>query len=388
MNRRLPIVLLSAAALVALPATGAVAGGDHGSSKPGYSSGHDKGGPGKGQPGKGQPGTGQPGKGQPGTPSPAPTSSSCGLGRAGDRFGWGSYPDACDRATGYFLYEKKDRSKEPSFGNSGPQHRVALHPVWAWPSVDANLRHGAYAGAPRKAETIALELVDEDAAAVCADPAAYGLQVDLVGNGVPDRVLDLTTVVPVTITPPDGGFPLTRTLAYYGHYDVAALVDLDTLCEEDVAPAPAPVPPPAAEPTPSPAPSAAPTPSPAPSTEPTPSPQPSTSPEPTPSPAPEDEEVVVAPVPTPSPSPSERSEVLPAPAVTPTPTASAPAPSPTPSERSEVLSAGGSGTRAAVAGSTLAATGTQVTVGLLAALGAIAGGAALLVARRRHRAEV
>ncbi|MBO0924449.1 LPXTG cell wall anchor domain-containing protein [Cellulomonas sp. zg-ZUI199] len=350
MNPRLPIVLLSAAALLVLPATAATAGGGHhGSTKPGYSSGPDK----------GKPGSSKPAPGKPGTPAPAPADL-CGGKRAGEPIAWDSY--TCEKATGYFLYKKLDTRKPAAFHNSGPQHRVALHPVWAWPSADGSLRHGASTKLPKKAEIIPLELGTEDAAAVCAAPEAYGLQVDLVGNGIAGTRVDLATVVPTVIVPPSSGFA-PEILAYYGHYDVKKLVDLGTLCDAgEVVPAPAP------EPTPEP--TQAPTPTPEPSVTPTPSP------EPTPV-----EEVVVAPEP--SPTPTERAEVLPAPAETPTPavtTPSAPTPTPTATERAEVLSATDDG-------DTLAATGAQVTVGLLAALAAIAGGAALVLARRRQSTD-
>ena len=355
MNRRLPIVLLSAAALLVLPATAATAGGGHhGSTKPGYSSGPDK-----GKPGSSKPGSSKPGTGKPGTPAPAPADL-CGGKRVGEPIPWDSY--TCEKATGYFLYKKLDTRKPAGFHNSGPQQRVALHPVWAWPSADGSLRHGASTKLPKKAEIIPLELGTEDAAAVCAEPGAYGLQVDLVGNGIAGTRVDLATVVPTVIVPPNGGFA-PGFLAYYGHYDVKKLVDLGTLCDAgEVLPAPTP------EPTPEP------TQPPAPAPEPV---TPTPSPEPTP-----DEDVVVAPEPspTPTPTPTERAEVLPAPVETPTPTPSAPAPAPTATERAEVLSATDDR-------GTLAATGAQVSVGLLAAVAAIAGGTALVLARRRQRTD-
>ncbi|MBD7918690.1 LPXTG cell wall anchor domain-containing protein [Cellulomonas sp. Sa3CUA2] len=341
MNRRLPLVILSVAALVVLPSTAATAtgGGHHGSGKPGYSAGY------KPKPGKP-------------TPAPQPTAAPgalCGGKRTGDVIPWNAY--TCDQATGYFLYKKLDVRKAAGYWNSGPQHRVALHAVWAWPTANGSGRTEASRNLPRDAQTIPLELDATDAAAVCADREAYGLQVDLVGDGEAGRGLDVASLVPTVITPPhDGGFPVPNTLAFYGHYDVDDLVDLDVLCAPVVVPTP--------------------------SASPTPPPSPTPSPTPTPT-ADVDDEPTVAPTPTPAPSPSETSEVLPAPAETPTPTATAtatPTPSPTPTERAEVLAAVDDD-------DTLAATGTQAAFGLLAAIGAIAGGTALVLARRRHRTE-
>ncbi|WP_284439907.1 LPXTG cell wall anchor domain-containing protein [Cellulomonas wangsupingiae] len=371
MNRRLPIVLMSVAALVVLPATTAAAGGgQHGSGKPGYSSGPDKGRPDKGKP----------------TTSPADL---CGGKRHGDPIAWEAY--TCEKATGYFLYKKKDVSKPAGWSNSRTQHRVALHEVWAWPTDDASARREASPRLPKNAQVIPLTLDAKDTADVCAAPGAYGLQVDLVGNGVAGRKLDLLASVPTVITPPDGGFS-ADTLAYYGHYDVTKLVDIDALCDAgEVVPPPVTTPPVTPTPTPSasPSPSAIPTPAPSPSPSetsdvlPAPVETPAPSPTPTPSPSPsETSDVLPAPVetPVPSPSPSETSEVLPAPAETPTPSATpTPAPTPTATERSEVLSA-------VEDDDTLAATGTQAAVGLLAAIAAIAGGAALLLVRRRRHA--
>ncbi|UZN03436.1 LPXTG cell wall anchor domain-containing protein [Cellulomonas sp. S1-8] len=383
MNRRTPLILLSVAALTVLPAATATAGGNHGSGKPGHSAGSDRGKPDKGR------------------PTPALSGDLCGGKRAGAVIGWNDY--TCEQATGYFLYEKLDASKSASFSNSGPQHRVALHDVWAWPTADRSARHGASRALPKNPQIIPLELDDADVAAVCAEPDAYGLQVDLIGDGIAGRGLDVPSIMPTAITPPDGGFPTDFTLAFYGHYDVSGLVDVDALCAEDeVLPTPTPEPTVTSTPTPTPEPTVTPTPTPEPSESPTPSPSPepsesptptpteSSTPTPTPSPTAEvDDEPEATPTPTPSPSPSETSEVLPAPADTPTPTASStPAPSPAPSsapsptatERAEVLAA-------VEDDNTLAATGTQAVMGLLAAIAAIAGGAALVLARRRHRTD-
>lgn len=351
MNRRLPIVLLSVAALVVLPAATATAGGGHhGSGKPGHSAG-----PGKGKPGHGTPST---------SPTPTTPAELCGGRYKDEIIRWDAY--TCDRATGYFLYEKIDARKPAGWSNSRQQHRVALHDVWAWPSADDSLRREPSTFLPRDAQVVPLVLDAADTAAVCESPRAYGLQVDLAGDAKAGRGWDVASVVPTVITPPDGGFK-PHTLAAYGHYDVASLVDLDALCDEgEVVPPPAPSPTPTTPP--------APTPTPTPS--PTPTEDVDDEPEPTPTTTP-------APSPTPSPSPSETSEVLPAPAETPTPTASAtptPTPSPTPTERAEVLAAVDDD-------DTLAATGAQTAVGLLTAIAAIAGGAALVLARRRHRTE-
>ena len=347
MNRRLPLVILSVAALVALPSTAASAtgGGHHGSGKPGYSTGYDKPKPGKPK------------------PAPQPTAAPgdlCGGKRADQVIPWDAY--TCDQATGYFLYKKLDVRKPAGYWNSGRQHRVALHDVWAWPTADASARIEASTAQPRNPQVIPLELDATDAAAVCAESDVYGLQVDLVGDGEAGRGLDVASLVPTVITPPhnQGGFPVPNTLAFYAHFEVEDLVDLDALC------APAVVPTPSASPTPPPPPPPAPAPSPSPTSD-------------------VDDEPTVAPSPTPEPSPSETSEVLPAPAETPEPTPTAtsavtPAPTtpaPTPTERAEVLSA--------VDDDTLAATGTQASAGLLAAIAAIAGGGALVLARRRHR---
>lgn len=360
MNRRLPIVLVSVAALVVLPAAAASAtGGHHGSGKPGHSAGQHPGKPGK--PGKGKPTA---------APAPTPAGDLCGGTRADEIIRWDAY--TCAKATGYFLYEKLDKRKAPGFYNSGPQHRVALHTVWAWPTADASLRHGASTWLPRNAEVVPLQLDAADTAAVCANPNAFGLQVDLVGDAVADRGLDVPGSVPTQILPPSPGF-VPNSLAAYGHYDVKKVVDLTTLCAPVVPPAPTPAP--TQEPTP------------APTQQPTPAPTQQPTPSPTPTPD-EDVDDEPTPTPVPSPSPSETAEVLPAPADTPTPAATAtPAPTraatptPTPTERAEVLSAvDGDDDR-------LAATGTQAAVGLFAAIAAIAGGGALVLARRRHRAE-
>ncbi|MCC2313444.1 LPXTG cell wall anchor domain-containing protein [Cellulomonas xiejunii] len=354
MNRRLPLVILSVAALVALPSTAASAtgGGHHGSGKPGYSTGYDK--PKPGQPTPDKPKPGQPTPGQP-TPAPQPTTAPgdlCGGKRAKQVIPWDAY--TCDQATGYFLYKKLDASKPAGYWNSGRQHRVRLYDVWAWPTEGASARTEVSTGQPRNPQIIPLQLEAADAAAVCAEKNAYGLQVDLVGDGEAGRGLDVASLVPTVITPPhnQGGFPVPNTLAFYAHYEVEHLVDLDVLCApvDDDTPSTPPPPPPAPAPNPTPT-------------------------------ADVDDEPTVAPTPTPEPSPSETSEVLAAPAETPEPTPTAtPAPTkpaPTPTERAEVLSAGDD--------DTLAATGTQAAVGLLAAIAAIAGGAALVLARRRHR---
>ena len=354
MNRRLPIVLLSVAALVVLPATAATAGGNHGSGKPGHSAGYDKGYPGKGQPGKGEPG-----KGQPSTP-PADL---CGGTRADQPISWDAY--SCDKATGYFLYQKLDVTKPAAYSNSGPQHRVAHHPVWAWPVADVSLRLGASGFKAPTAEIIPLTLDVADTTAVCADAGAYGLQVDLIGDGIAGRGLDVPSLMPTTIIPGKngGGFPIEYTLAAYGHYDVERLLDLDELCDEG-------------EVLPTPAPTVTPTPSPTPTPTVTPTPTPTVTPTPTPT---------ATPAPTPTPSPSETGDVLPAPADTPTPTPTRPAtptpsPTPTPTERAEVLAAVDDD-------DTLAATGTQAIVGMFAAVAAITAGTALVLARRRQRTE-
>lgn len=359
MNRRLPIVLLSLAALVALPTAASATGGGHGaydrgSDRPAYCRGHDR------HTDKHDKDWCSPGPTA--APTSAPTSAPgdlCGGRRVGEVIPWDRY--TCEQATGYFLYKKLDQRKSAGFWNSGVQHRVALHPVWAWPTADESARKEPSRSLPRNAQVIPLTLDATDTAAVCAEPGAYGLQVDLVGNGEAGRVLDLASAVPMTIKPPkDGGFGVPNTLAYYGHYEVKQIVDLTVLCAPVVVPTPTPAP--TAAPTPTPAPTAAPTPTPAPS--------------PT---AEVDDEPTVAPTPAPTPTPTERAEVLPAPADTPTATASA-KPTPTPTERAEVLSA-------VEDKKTLAATGTQAVLGLLAAVAAIAGGAALVLARRRHRTE-
>lgn len=350
MNRRLPIILLSLAALVALPTAASATGGhgayDRGSDRPAYCRGHDR------HDDKHAKDDCAP---QPTTAPTAVPGDLCGGRRAGDVIPWSRY--TCEQATGYFLYKKLDQRKPVGFWNSSQQHRVALHPVWAWPTADASARKEPSRSLPRDAQVIPLALDVTDAAAVCAEPRAYGLQVDLVGNGEAGRQLDLASAVPTIITPPDGGFGVPNTLAYYGHYEVSDLVDLAVLCAPAVV-----VPTPSASPTPAPS--------------------------PTPTPDVKDEPTA-APTPVPSPSPSETSEVLPAPAETPTPVAApsptasptpARTPAPTPTERAEVLSAVDDSNR-------LAATGTQAALGLLAAVAAIAGGAALVLARRRHRTE-
>lgn len=358
MNRRLPLVALSVAALVVLPSTAAQATGDFWYSSKEHSSvsvkelksqvkthlkyslkEHYKG---------TYPGTSTPG-------------TLCSGYRADEVISWDKY--SCDKATGYFLYKKLDVRKPAAFWNSGVQRRVALHATWAWPTADSSARLEATAGVPRDAEVIPLELDAATAAEVCAAPGAWGLQVDLVGNGVAGRVLDLASAVPTVITPPDGGFTVPHTLAYYGHYEVKSLIDLSVVCGAGGGTAPTT------------APTAAPCPTP------TVAPAPVPAPEPT-----------VAPAPAPTPEPEPTSEVLPAPAETPTPAASAtptvapaaaaPTAKPTPTERAEVLSA-----VETKKGATLAATGTQAVLGLLAAIAAIAGGGALVLARRRHRAE-
>lgn len=141
MKRRLPLVLLSVAALVILPATTSTAtgGGHHGASTPGYSSGY---GPGYDKP--------RPGKPKP-TPS-APAGELCGGKRADEIIAWDAY--TCDKATGYFLYEKLDKRRSAGYWNSGPQHRVALHHTWAWPTGDAEARKEASSTLPRDADTI------------------------------------------------------------------------------------------------------------------------------------------------------------------------------------------------------------------------------------------
>lgn len=352
MKRRLPVVLLTAV-MLALPATAASAGG------------HGGGGPwGPPGPGKHSPFPQGPGKGGPATPAPPASPSPAPADLCGGAHHWAVVPwDAytCDKATGYFLYRKLDRKKPAGFHNSAPQTRVALHDTWAWPTADGRARLGASPRLPRNAEVIPLELTGQARTDVCRDPGAYGLQVDLVGDGRAGRGLDVRGNVPETIVPPDTGFPEEHHLAFWGHYELSALVRGTTLCTP-VAPTPTPTPEPSAAPSPEPSV--------------TPTPEPSVTPAPSPEPTP-GEDVAVDPVPAPSPSPSERSEVLPAPGDSPSPRASA-VPSPSPSERAEVLSAGGDD-------DVLAATGAGVAAGLLAAFAAVAGGAALLVVRRRGR---
>lgn len=352
MNRRLSVVLLSAALVVA-PAATASAHDPWTPAKPGYSAswGKDKGKPAPGQ------------------------GDLCGGRKAGDVIPWSAY--TCEKATGYFLYQKLDPAKRASWNNSGPQHRVMLHDVWAWPTADGSARNGASGFLPKDAVVRELVLDAEDTAAVCAAPDAFGLQVDLIGNQKAGERRDLTEVMPTVITPPDGGFG-ANTLAAYGHYDVTRVVDVTALCTPT-----APRPGPGEEPTPAPTPEPTQEPTPEPTQEPTPAvPAPSPSPtgdvdaapEPTPTPS-------ATPTPAPTPTPTERSEVLSAPADSPAPTTPAPAtPSPTATERSEVLSAVDDDDR-------LAATGTQAALGLLAGVAAIAGGAALVLARRRHRTQ-
>ncbi|WP_136517673.1 hypothetical protein [Cellulomonas telluris] len=351
-RHHLPLVLLTASALLLAPATAASATGD-GDHRWGTSTWH--GWPGKGdhgKPGKGD--HGKPGKGQP-TPRP----ELCGGSRAGEVIPWHAY--TCDKATGYFLYEKKDPRQSANWSNSKQQHRVALHLTWAWPTADDRQRHGASHHLPRDYDVIPLELDATDTAAVCEAPEAYGLQVDLIGDFVADRGLDVASLMPTVITPPhDGGFNTPHTLAFYGHYDVAELVDLDELCAPDVE-----VPP------------VVPTPVP------TPTPTPTDDVE-------EEPEPVVTPTPTPAPTQDVEEEPAPAPVVTTTPTPVAapvtPAPTPSVTERAEVLSAAddddASGSNR---GQVLAATGTSVLVGLLAAVAAVAAGAVLMILRRRGR---
>lgn len=347
-RHHLPLVLLTASALLLAPATAATATGDH---RWGTSTWH--GWPGKGdhgKPGKGD--HGKPGKGQP-TPRP----ELCGGSRAGEVIPWYAY--TCDQATGYFLYEKKDPRQSANWSNSKQQHRVALHLTWAWPTADDRQRHGASQHLPRDYDVIPLELDATDTAAVCEAPEAYGLQVDLIGDFVAGRGLDVASLMPTVITPPhDGGFNTPHTLAFYGHYDVAELVDLDELCAPDVE-----VPP------------VVPTPVP------TPTPTPTDDVE-------EEPEPVVTPTPTPSPTQDVEEEPAPVVTTTPTPVEAPVTPTPTPSvtERAEVLSAtdddDASGSNR---GQVLAATGTSVLVGLLAAVAAVAAGAVLMILRRRGR---
>lgn len=361
-RRHLPLVLLSAGALLVAPAAAASATGDH---DRGWHASTWYGKPGKGDHGK--PGKGE--HGRPGTGTPAPADPAlCGGTKAGQVIPWDAY--TCDKMTGYFLYEKKDVRRNASFGNSGEQHRVALHPVWAWPTDDARQRHEPSPSLPREYQVVPLVLDEADTAAVCADPAAFGLQVDLVGNGIAGRALDLASAVPTVITPPDGGFRVRNTLAFYGHYDIAELVDVEELCAPDVE-----VPPvvPTPEPT---------TPAPAPTT---PAPVPTT-PAPTPTPTPTadvDDEGAATPAPTPTPTPT--AEVSAAPAPTATPSRAAAAPSPSVTERAEVLAATDDDASGSSRGQVLAATGTSALVGLLAAVGAVAVGAVLMILRRRGR---
>ncbi|WP_243738324.1 hypothetical protein [Cellulomonas shaoxiangyii] len=374
-RRHLPLVLLTAGALLVAPAAAATATGD-GDRHRQASTWHGK--PGKGEPGK-------PGNGKP---------ALCGI-KPGQAVRWDAY--TCDKATGYFLYVKKDATRSAGWSNSTQQHRVALHPVWAWPTEDAGQRHGGSKTLPSTYEIKPLELDAAAAAAVCEEPDAYGLQVDLVGNGT-GRPVDVASLVPTVITPPDGGFK-ANTLAYYGHYDVAELIDVDELCAPDTE-----VPPVVPTPTPT---TPAPTPTP---TTPAPTPTPTT-PAPTPTtPAPTPTTPAPAPV-VPAPSPSAPAPAPSTPAPTPTPTGDVddetPAPTPTPTaevsaapqptatqapvagatpspsvtERAEVLAATDDTPRSR--GQVLAATGTSVLVGLLAAVGAVGIGGALLILRRR-----
>ncbi len=339
MNRRLPVVLLSAATLVVLPAAAASAtGGHHWSGGSGHSSSWWK------------------GKDKPGQPD------RCVSRNARGAIDWSTY--ACDRATGYFLYQKLDASKPANWANSGQQHRVALHDVWAWPTADDAARHGASGFLPKDAEVRELVLDAAAAAAVCAAPGAFGLQVDLIGNGKDGERKDLTQVMPTVITPPNGGFS-SDNLAAYGHYDLTDVVDVTALCTP---PAPRPEPTPEPEPSVAPEPEPGQQPTPVPAPEPTPAVDVDDAPDTTPTPAP-----TAAPTPT-APTPTERAEVLAAPA-----DATTPASSPTPTERAEVLSA--------TDDDTLAATGTQAALGLLAGVAAIAGGVALVLARRPHRSQ-
>lgn len=355
-RRHLPLVLLTASALLLAPATAASATGD-GDHRWGASTWH--GWPGKGDNGK----PGKPGKGEakPSTPRP----EWCGGTRKDEVIPWDAY--TCAKATGYFLYEKKDRSKPAGYYNSKQQHRVALHTTWAWPTADDRQRHGASKTLPRQYDVIPVQLDAADKAAVCAAPDAYGLQVDLVGDGVAGRGLDVPSLVPTVITPPnDGGFPIKYTLAFYGHYDVAELVDVATLCAP-VVPTP-PVTPPATPPVTPPA-----TPTPTPTQDVDDEPTPTATPTPTPT-ADVDDEPTATPTATPAPT------TTPAPVTAPT----TPAPTPSVTERAEVLSASddnASGGR----GQVLAATGTSVLVGLLAAVAAVAVGAVLMILRRRGR---
>lgn len=348
-RRHLPLVLLTAGALLVAPAAAASATGD-GDRNWQVSTWHGK--PGKGEHGK-------PGKGQ----TPAPTNPAlCGGTKVGQVIPWDAY--TCEKVTGYYLYEKKDARRDAAFGNSKQQHRVALHPVWAWPTDDARQRHEASRSLPREYQVVPLVLDEADTAAVCANPAAFGLQVDLAGNGVAGRQLNLADAVPTIITPPDGGFHVGNVLAYYGHYDVAELLDLDALCAPDVE-----VPPVVPTPVPTtPAPQPVPT---------TPAPAPTT-PAPTPTPTADvDDE--------PAPTPTPTAEVSAAPAPTATPTRAAAAPSPSVTERAEVLAATDDDASGSSRGQVLAATGTSALVGLLAAVAAVAVGAVLMILRRRGR---
>ncbi|MFC8193249.1 hypothetical protein ACFUMH_16460 [Cellulomonas sp. NPDC057328] len=367
-RHHLPLVLLTAGALLVAPAAAASATGD-GDRGWHASTWH-------GKPGKGE--TGKPGKG----PSKPGKPELCGGWKAGQVIPWDAY--TCDKATGYFLYEKKDARRNAGWSNSTRQHRVALHPVWAWPTADDRQRHEASSSLPRSYEVVPLVLDATDTAAVCAEPGAYGLQVDLVGNGIAGRTLDLASAVPTVITPPDGGFHVKNTLAFYGHYDVAELLDLDALCAPAVPPVPVPTTPAPEPTTPAPAPT---TPAPVPTTpapEPTtPAPAPTT-PAPVPTPEPTDD-VAEEPAETPAPVPTPTADVsaAPQPTATPAPAAAAPTPSPSVTERAEVLAATDDAPRNR--GQVLAATGTSALVGLLAAVGAVAIGAVLMILRRRGR---
>jgi len=244
------------------------------------------------------------------------------------------------KATGAYVYLKRDASKEASWENSTQQYLVAT-----WP------------GAEYRALTL-----EEIRAAVPADVTVcgpgWGVQED---QAYGDESLFTDSPAPSYPNAEIGWPPIFAAQ----HWSLEKFVGTVPECEVVT-------PPPSTTPTPTVTPTVTPTPTETPTPTPTPSETATATPTPTVTPTPEVQATQTA-VPTVSatPTPTATSEVLPAPDAT-----QRPAPSASPGFVSEVLAADGS---------TLATTGSSVTAPLVAAVVLLLGGAGLVVLRRRGR---
>ncbi|MBO9554176.1 LPXTG cell wall anchor domain-containing protein [Cellulomonas sp.] len=235
-------------------------------------------------------------------------------------------------ATGAYVYLKRDASKRASWENSTQQYLVA---TWS----------GRYYRPLTLAEVRAAVPVT-----VCGP--GWAVQED---QAVGEQSLFTGAKAPSYPVATIGWPPITAAK----HFELGEFFEVPACGGATPAPTPSVTP----TPTPSVTPSATPTPTPT-QTAPVP---------PAPSPTP-----TVSVTPTPTPTPASEVEVAPAPTTSATPTTRA-TPTPTPTIVSEVLAASG--------GSTLAATGSSLTVPLLVAFVLLLGGAGLVVLRRRGKTQ-